>query len=415
MPANDIWSILATDGAGHWIALGASSTTCAISSNNGSTWTTGGALPSAAVWQAFATDRHGHWITLGYLSSVSAVSSTMGPPGLPAVRSRHLRLGTTSPLTARATGSPLVGQLPPTPSTTGPPGRVRAPDPVTLAAVSPLTRLNWVVLMSAVPPGSYFTSWPLIDDLPRLPPVSVEFPPIGPPGVMLRLFGPGPLRYDTPPIAPQAGPLFVQGTAVNVSATGGTLTPALTGIAAGDTLVLSITNTSVTTGQAASAVSGGGKQPPGSTPGPSPPLSEALDIWIGSNNAGSAGSQTATVTLNGVSAVAGCELDEFSRVSTTEPLQSFASNTGTATTVTSPTQTPADSTDVVYLFSGASSAESASPSSPWAARTGPTTANAQLNGAAYLLATTGGTGDSNHLDTDARPVGCRRSGAECDR
>jgi hypothetical protein len=194
-------------------------------------------------------------------------------------------------------------------------------------------------------------------------------------------------------ISPTSTPAFVQGTAVNIGITGGSLTPALTGIAAGDTLVLSIANTSVTTGHAASAVSGGGAANwiyAGS-------VDNAIgvsDIWIGSNNTGSAGSQTVTVTLNGVSAVAGCELDEFSNIDLTNPLQTFSSSTGTSATITTSTLTPAETQDVPYFFSMATSTETASPSSPWAVRTGPTTSSAQRNGVAYQLGCTGGTGYS---------------------
>src|ERR1035437_4924846 len=71
----------------------------------------------------------------------------------------------------------------------------------------------------------------------------------------------------------------VQGVAVAVAVqAGGTLGPTLTGVKAGDTLILTVVNATVVTGQAASAVSGGATWALATT---TVGTIGAIDIWIG--------------------------------------------------------------------------------------------------------------------------------------
>ena len=176
----------------------------------------------------------------------------------------------------------------------------------------------------------------------------------------------------------------IQGTTVNVTAAQTTLSPALTGIVAGNTLILSVVDATQTSGYAASGVSGAGATwyRGVSTAG----TVGIIDIWVGLNATGSGGSQTVTVTMQ-ASATAGCQMDEWNGISALPVLEAFAV-AGASSTAPALTLTPTDVGDVLYVFSDAP-AETASPASPWSALVGPTTAGVQKNGIAYLIAPSG--------------------------
>src|ERR1019366_7206341 len=100
------------------------------------------------------------------------------------------------------------------------------------------------------------------------------------------------------------------------------------------------------------------------------------------NATGSAGSQTVTVTLT-TTLTAGCRLDAFTQVATSDAFDTKNTASGTSATMTSPSVTTTTANDLTYLASFATSTETASPAAPWNAEAGPTTAGAQRNGIAY--------------------------------
>jgi hypothetical protein len=175
-------------------------------------------------------------------------------------------------------------------------------------------------------------------------------------------------------------PLYVQGAATNMAVTAGTLSPSLTLVAVGDTLVLTVFNDTQTSGQAASAVSGGGCT--WALGGTFAGTVGVIDIWIGTGAA--AGTASLTVTLNGVTPTAGCQLDEWLGLSGTVQVAA-ATGSGTST-APSLSQTPVANRDVLYAVSTAAT-ETGSPGAPWVALTGPTNGGAQKNGIAYYIST----------------------------
>jgi hypothetical protein len=186
-----------------------------------------------------------------------------------------------------------------------------------------------------------------------------------------------------------AAPSRVQGTTVNVAASGGTLSPALTGIAQGNVLILTVVDSSnITTSSSVTNVSGAGatwSQGPhlGGTIG-------TLEIWYGVNATGSGGSQTVTVTLQG-SDTAGCQLDEWTNIENV----SGASDTRhppytVGGTSTSPSITPVAGrlNEVVYVGSWTANTETANPGAPYNTLVGPTTGGNQKAGIAYWVSNT---------------------------
>lgn len=176
------------------------------------------------------------------------------------------------------------------------------------------------------------------------------------------------------------GPGFVQGTTVNVTALQTTLTPALTGIAANDSLILSLV-TNRTAGQGASSVSGAG-----ATWDLVVTIANAngnVEIWVGTGC--SAGTATITVTL-AATLTAGCRLDEWAGLITSgDPDDQNTAVTGTSATIASPAFITTEINELVYLLSDATTAETANPAAPWTNEVGPTTASVQLNGIAYQV------------------------------
>jgi hypothetical protein len=76
LPASSVWTALATDGAGNWIAISDTSTNTAISNNNGATWTAGGAL--ATEMSSLATDGLGNWVAVAFNGNATAISTNNG-------------------------------------------------------------------------------------------------------------------------------------------------------------------------------------------------------------------------------------------------------------------------------------------------------------------------------------------------
>jgi hypothetical protein len=173
-------------------------------------------------------------------------------------------------------------------------------------------------------------------------------------------------------------PAYIQGAPTNVAVTAGTLAPSLAGVTALDTLVLTVINATQTSGQAASAVSGGGAT--WALAGTFPGTVGVVDVWIGT--AAAAGTATLSVTLNGSVPTAGCQLDEWSGLSGAVETSGTASGTSTAPALTI---APLQNRDVVIVVSDAAT-ETASPGAPWTLLAGPTTASTQKNGIAYQIA-----------------------------
>jgi hypothetical protein len=190
-------------------------------------------------------------------------------------------------------------------------------------------------------------------------------------------------------LANAAAPSRVQGTTVNVAATGGTLTPALTGITQGNVLILTVVDTSQTTGTlGVSSVSGAGATWARATGVDS--LIGSVEIWYGLNTTGSGGSQTVTVTLAG-SDTAGCQLDEWTNVENVAGIVDsrhppFTNNASS----TSPSITPTVGrlNELLYVASLTANTETASPGAPYSTLTGPTTGGNQKAGIAYWVANT---------------------------
>ncbi len=179
--------------------------------------------------------------------------------------------------------------------------------------------------------------------------------------------------WETVGIIMSPAPGFIQGTTVAVTAAQTTLTPALTGIAGRSLLVLCLT-TSATSGQGASTVSGAGAT---WTIGPTIAAANGnVEIWIG---------QILT---------AGCRLDEWSGLDTTESaIDLTATTSGTSATITTPASafTTTEANELIYHFSLATSAETASPGGSWTTEAGPLTTAVQRNGIAYQVVAASGT------------------------
>lgn len=77
-PSAAVWTSLATDGAGNWIAIAYGSTATMVSTNNGVSWVAGGPAPFSVNWQSLATDKRGTWVAVAYGSTHTMVSSNNG-------------------------------------------------------------------------------------------------------------------------------------------------------------------------------------------------------------------------------------------------------------------------------------------------------------------------------------------------
>ena len=181
-------------------------------------------------------------------------------------------------------------------------------------------------------------------------------------------------------------PTKVQTVTTNIAASTASIARTITVTNAGDTLVLSVVNTSVSSGQAATAVSGAGatwtlaNTDVRATSG-------AVDIWVGVN--ASSGSQTVTVTINGTS-TAGCNLDEWQYLdAATTIIATSQLNQATGSSVTpSVTMTPDNLNELVYVASSSANTQTASPGSPYSLLTGPTSSGNQVAGIAYWVTNT---------------------------
>lgn len=183
-------------------------------------------------------------------------------------------------------------------------------------------------------------------------------------------------------MAGQVQPAHVQSaSAVNLTASTTSMAPALTGVTAGDTLVLAVSSTTLTSGYVATAVT----DTNGATwvRGPSLPSSAgAVEIWYGLN--ASAGTHTLTVTTN--SGTNGCLLDEFSGVATVQPVFDISVTHTASGTGPTASLTPSNVNELLYFATVSANTQTGSPSAPFTAEVGPTLAAAQRAGVAYVAA-----------------------------